>query len=353
MAYQNYEETKQPAEVTQNNYSYQSKNSASKTRYVLIGVLSIGILGLLAGGVAYFGSGWKKEKEASQAKDNIIQGKNDTINTMISDKNRIQAQFEAISAKLDSMSGINSSMAVQIADKDGEIASLKNEIRSLISKSNSGSISMNENKRLQLAIQELQNKTNNLELELSRLREENLALLNTNKEVTSQRDSAQQQNITLNNEKQQLSQTVDIGSTLFASGFEMEGINIKRGGKEASTSTASKIDKLKITFNIGENRITPSGTKELYLIIKDPTGTPIAVEALGSGRFTTREGESKIFTKKVMVEYVQGQAKKVETWWEQQADYKKGDYVFEIYQNGFKIGEGKKTLEKKKVLGIF
>jgi len=69
----------------------------------------------------------------------------------------------------------------------------------------------------------------------------------------------------------------------------------EKNGKEKETVKAKKVDKLRITFDLDENRISTSGVKDLYISITAPDGTPVAVEALGSGKFTTRDGQDKFF----------------------------------------------------------
>ncbi|MES2778663.1 MAG: hypothetical protein V4651_02085, partial [Bacteroidota bacterium] len=82
-----------------------------------------------------------------------------------------------------------------------------------------------------------------------------------------------------------------------------------------------------------------SGSKDLFISIAAPDGTPIAVEALGSGMFTTREGEQKSYTQKVQINYTQGQKQIVSFDWKQNTKFMPGSYKIEVYHNGFKIGE--------------
>jgi len=54
-----------------------------------------------------------------------------------------------------------------------------------------------------------------------------------------------------------------------------------------------------------------------------------------------------LYTEKVEVTYEQGKRKNVSFDWKQKdANYQVGDYKIQIYHNGFKIGEGIKTLKK-------
>ena len=77
----------------------------------------------------------------------------------------------------------------------------------------------------------------------------------------------------------------------------------------------------------------------------------ITVEALGSGKFTTREEGEKLFTAKVPVEFEAGKAKHVQFAWKQNSAFKQGNYKIEVYHNGFKIGEATRSLKKGGIFG--
>ncbi|MEI9934957.1 MAG: hypothetical protein WDM71_08935 [Ferruginibacter sp.] len=144
---------------------------------------------------------------------------------------------------------------------------------------------------------------------------------------------------------------INLGSTLHVSGFSITGINDKGNGKEKVTNSAKKINKLRIDFNIDENLITPTGNQSLYICITGPDQKPITVEALGSGTFTTRDGENKFFTEKVDINYVQGKKMPVNVYWKQNSPFTEGDYKIEVYNNGLKVGEGVQHLKKGGLFG--
>jgi hypothetical protein len=107
-----------------------------------------------------------------------------------------------------------------------------------------------------------------------------------------------------------------------------------------------------VSFKLDENRIAPSGNKDLYVCVTGPDGKPITMPDAGSGSFTTRDEGDKVFTKQVSVNYTQGQALPVSFDWKpSNGKFLEGDYKIQIYQNGFKIGEGIKTLKKAGFLG--
>jgi predicted HTH transcriptional regulator len=139
---------------------------------------------------------------------------------------------------------------------------------------------------------------------------------------------------------------LNVGSTLQASNFSIVGVEEKRSGKEKSTSTAKRVDKLRISFDLNENLIAQSGTKEIFVCITAPDGTPVAVEALGSGTFSTRDGQQKFYTQKLNVNYTQNKKQTVTFDWKQNTNFSVGNYKIEVYNNGFKVGEASRPLKK-------
>jgi hypothetical protein len=139
---------------------------------------------------------------------------------------------------------------------------------------------------------------------------------------------------------------IDVGSTLHASNFSIAGIMERSKGKEKVTTTAKRVDKLRISFDLLENMIAQPGNKEIYVVITAPDGSPVAVEALGSGKFNTREGQEVIYTQKLDVNYVQNKRQTISFDWKQNKDFATGNYKIEVYNNGFKVGEALKPLKK-------
>ena len=136
---------------------------------------------------------------------------------------------------------------------------------------------------------------------------------------------------------------MDVASTLHASNIGITALKVKSSGSEKETSTAKRADLIRISFNLDENRVTPTGTKDIYVVVTSPDGKIISD---GNANFMTREDGSKAFTSKVSVNYEQGKIIPVSFDWKQNERFKEGSYKIEIYNNGFKIGQGVKTLKK-------
>ncbi len=133
---------------------------------------------------------------------------------------------------------------------------------------------------------------------------------------------------------------VALASVLHASNIRLTAIRLKKHGEvEKITTKARKADGLKIVFDIDENRIAENGTKQLYLVIKDPNGT--LLNGTGSGTTTTSTGSKMSYSVlKEIALTTNTPVKDVDVDWRQEGDYEKGSYTIDIYNGGYRIGGG-------------
>ena len=199
-------------------------------------------------------------------------------------------------------------------------------------------------------ISDLNGKINGLFVEIEKLKGENQTLTTSNQQLSNEKTqlTTDKQNLEQNlsktaTEKQQLADKVDVASTLQASHIAILAIDLKSNGKEKETNTAKRADFMRVIFTVDANRVTPSGSKDFYIIITGPDGKSFN----DGGNFTTREDGEKGFTNKVSVAYEQGKPMPPVSFnWKKNDKYVEGNYKIEIYNNGFKIGESLKTLKK-------
>jgi hypothetical protein len=183
-----------------------------------------------------------------------------------------------------------------------------------------------------------------LETEVARLTGENQELASNNAQLTAEKTVLETNLQTTTAEKEELATTVDVASTFSASNITIKPFNEKRSGKEKETTTAKRVDKLVISFDV-ENRIARSGPADLYVVVTGPNGQVVTDPNIGSGTLTTRLDGDRPFSFKTTINYEQNTRKNVSVPLRRN-DFQTGDYKIEIYQNGFKIAEGVRTLKK-------
>jgi predicted nuclease with TOPRIM domain len=281
------------------------------SKNLIIGLLAVGILGTWG----YFL--WDKNK--SDQKITQLQTQYVAVD---SSKNELQKSFDAALTRLDSLTGYNNELEGKLNDRTSEISKLKGQIGGILKKQR---LTEGEKKKAAAMISELNDKIANLEAEVERLTQENQTLTAEKTQLTADKEKLTTDLQTTTTAKQELEGKVDVASTLNASGITITPVNEKGGGKEKVTTSAKKVDKLVIAFDVS-NRIAQTGNTDVYVCITGPDGQPIAVEALGSGKFTTREEGEKLFTAKVPVEFEAGKQKHVEFAWKQNSAFKTGAY---------------------------
>ena len=78
--------------------------------------------------------------------------------------------------------------------------------------------------------------------------------------------------------KVNLEKKVDVASTLNASNIAITPVNVKRNGREKVSSTAKRVDKLLVSFDVN-NRIAESGPTDVYIVVIGPDGKPVTTGA--------------------------------------------------------------------------
>jgi predicted nuclease with TOPRIM domain len=309
-------------------------------RKLIYGILIVALLGTWAY-IIY---------DKNKSKESITQLQMEYSN-VDSARNVIEQEYNDALARLDTATGNNTQLQGALSERQSEINNLKKQISAITNNRKATAAELAQARRL---IGQLNSKIGEMVAEIDRLKGENQVLTTTNRSLNTQKQQ-------LSTEKQQLEENLttteaarrqveDVASTLHVSNINIAPINVKNSGKEKETTTAKRVDLMRISFNLDENRVASSGNKELYVSVMAPSGQPVTMSS-GSGTFDTREEGSKPYTSKVQVNYEQGKRSNVSFDWKQDGKYEIGDYRIQVYHNGFKIGEATRTLKKGGLFG--
>ena len=298
-----------------------SNESSSMSSKITIGVLVLVIIGSWI----YFNS----------SKVDIITTYDNKIAVIDSAKAKIQAEFIEVSAKADSLTNQNTSLQGDLLDKSNQIQKLKSNISTILRKQNATDAELAEAKTL---IADLNGKVTNLFADLTKAQAENKDLSAKN-EVLNSTNTTLNTNLTATQKEKERLQ--DIGSTLHASTFGIQALRIKDDGSEKVTSNTKRANTIRLSFQIDRNKITPTGSQELFVSITGPDGKAFNE----TGKINTREDGAKAYSNKLSVQYEQNKDLPV-SYDIKNITFTEGEYLVEIYHNGFKIGEGKTKLTK-------
>jgi peptidoglycan hydrolase CwlO-like protein len=316
--------------MTETNFPSPSAQPTAKKSYknAIIGALAVGLVAV-SGYLIY----------AKSNSSQTIQQQETQIAKVSAEKSDVQSSFDASLARLDSMSTVNTGLEGQLAEKNEEITKVKSEIRSILNKRNATAAELSRAKTL---IASLNDKIASMEMDIAQLRQENQLLTNDNVVLKQEKEILNQDLVATTEIKQTLEKKVDVASTLNASNIVITPINIKKSGKEIVSSTAKRVDKFVVSFDV-DNRIIQTGTTDVYVLVLGPDGKAINT---GPETFTTRDEVDLAYTAKVPVDLETAKKKIVEFAFTPSNNFIQGNYTIQIYQNGFLIGQGTRELKK-------
>ncbi len=316
--------------MSETNFPTPPANTTAGKSYknVIIGVLAAGLIAV-SGYLIY----------AKNNSSQTITQQETQIAKASSEKMDVQASFDASLARLDSLSTVNTGLQSQLTERNEEIAKVKTEIRSILNKKNATAAELSRAKTL---ISSLNGKISSLEQDVARLRQENQMLNNDNVVLKQEKDVLSTNLVATTQIKENLEKKVDVASTLNASNIIITPINVRRSGKEKVSTTAKRVDKLLVSFDV-DNRIIQTGTTDVYVLVIGPDGKPVST---GPETFTTREDVDMTYTAKLPVDLETAKRKNVEFAFSPSTDFMQGNYTVQIYQNGFLIGQSTRELKK-------
>lgn len=316
--------------MSETNFPTPSAQAAkgNNTKNAVIGVLAAGLIAV--SGYAIY---------AKNDTTKTIQQQETTIAKVTDEKSDVQANFDASLARLDSMQSVNKGLEGNLTAKNDEIAKVKAEIRSILNKKNATAAELGRAKTL---IASLNDKITAMEADIAQLKQDNQLLTNDNVVLKQDKETLTKDLAATNEVKATLEKKVDIASTLNASNIVITPINVKGNGKEKVSTTAKRVDKLLVSFDV-DNRIIQTGSTDVYVVVLGPDGKPINT---GSETFTTRDEVAMPFTAKMPVDLETAKKKNVEFAFAPGNTFVQGAYTVQIYQNGFLIGQGTRELKK-------
>ena len=307
--------------------------ASNNLKNLIIGLLAFGLVGSILYAIS---SGNKSDRMVTQQQ---IQ-----VDKMTEEKNAALKSFDASLARLDSISGMNSNLGTRLSGRNREIARMKSAIRSILDKKN---LSEAELSKARVLIGDLNDNITGLTQRVASLTRDNQSLTTDNMNLTQDKEKLTTDLSVTTTAKEDLAKKVDIGSTLYATNIVITPLDIKKNGKEKKTNTAKSVNKLLLSFEVN-NRIEQPGSTDLYIVVTGPDGKPISSakqDSMGAV-FTTREEGNKSYTSKLAVDMETNKSKNVQCSFSPGENFQQGSYLIEIYQNGFKIGEGKCELRK-------
>jgi len=171
----------------------------------------------------------------------------------------------------------------------------------------------------------------------------NQKLVGEKKDVLKKLDEEKNKLDVVNKEKEDLKKTINTASILSCYNVSAQGIDMKRGGKKLSTTTkAKRTDMIRVSYTLGENKLTKSGPKDVFVRIMTPDGKEMAKGYDDNYRFRFNDSFG-YFAGKTTIDYANKEIG-VTTSCEGGTGLIPGKYIIEITCDGVVIGQGSLTL---------
>ncbi len=146
--------------------------------------------------------------------------------------------------------------------------------------------------------------------------------------VTTDRDK-------LVTENSDLTQTVNKGSKLVASGIVTAGIREKGSGSYKEMERANDCTHIRSCFDLAENTIAKAGNKTVYMRVLSPDGKVLSSST--SNTLNAENGETLLYSDKKAVNY-QKQTINVCVFYKLAQEIDKGNYTAQIWCEGVMVG---------------
>jgi len=98
----------------------------------------------------------------------------------------------------------------------------------------------------------------------------NAALKEENSQIRGNYQREQTKNEELNKDKSQLTEKITSAAVLKAYKITVQTLKTRAGDKERETDKTSRVDKIKICFTLGENKLVSTGSRSIYVRIARP-----------------------------------------------------------------------------------
>ena len=172
--------------------------------------------------------------------------------------------------------------------------------------------------------------------EIDKLKSVNKELFVENKSLKTTRNILNDSINQLSRHKEELASKVAIASQLKIENVSIKAVNSK--GKERNSPFKNRqLEKLKVEFNIAENKVAPVEGKKIIVRVVDENGQVIFDVAKGSGTFILN-GKEEFYTAMQEILF-DNTRQKLTLFYEKGTDYASGNYSIEVYTDGYQMGK--------------
>ncbi|RMG72757.1 MAG: hypothetical protein D6722_04850 [Bacteroidetes bacterium] len=302
----------------------------SRAILVIVGILVLSALG-------YFATKYFMEKEAGKEKDERLEALSQEIYQLEEDIATLQVERD--------------DQAEDILKKEEQLALKSRQLEEVINRLDearqAGKLNVARIRELETQVSNLQQTIAQNRETIRQLQEENAQLAQALDSIRGTSAILQEENAILAAEndakEQQLAQDRARAARLKAVEFTFYEYNTRRDKRgKAGTRFANGQDAIETCFTLLDNAFAEKGTRDIYLVIEDPTGQTLTNEAGYSGTFSV-EGQTRAYSATTQVNY-RGLSEEICLIWARpdgrDGKFMDGPHYVSIFCEGEVIGRG-------------
>ena len=244
----------------------------------------------------------------------------------------LQNELTSLMIRHDSIKAEYGALSDSLSVKDSIIVANAKEIQELLNyKWEYGKV----NKKLEL----LRKISQGYVHQLDSLFTVNRELKEENEKIRQQYDQEQDRTRTLSKDKEKLIEKMTQATVLKAYSISAIGIRLTGSGKEKETDKAGKIERVKVCFTLGENKLAEPGKITIYIRILRPDNIVVTQKVDGDYTFQ-HQGQTLEYTSKQELDYQNKDTSTCIYWTKKSKEEPAmvGTYNVFIYADGFEIG---------------
>ncbi|RLD39436.1 MAG: hypothetical protein DRI97_02720 [Bacteroidetes bacterium] len=258
------------------------------------------------------------------------------MNTLLEEKEvqrvELQAELDSLMYEHDMIKEDYGTLSDSLFVKDSIIQANAQEIRKLLD-------TQWEYYKVKRKLELLQKVSQGYIRQMDSLYTVNKVLTEENIVIRQDLQEAREENEMIAQDNEQLNEKVGQASVLQVYNMIAMGVRDRGSSKEKDTDKASRVDKIKVCFTIGENKIVEAGTKDIFVRIARPDKLILTKDRSDTYTFEY-QGEKIQYSIKKLIDY-QNLSMNMCLYWEKsykEKEIMKGTYHVEVFYGDEVIG---------------
>lgn len=311
-------------------YPEPRQNNSRVLLWVALVLVLLGINGVLF----YLNSQKKTENEQLTTQ---VQAKDTKLQAQIKEYEELKTSYERQSQDLQKLGLSNDSLAARISSINADLLKLRSF--------KAGSFSVAQQQLFKQRALNLESQLKKKDEQIADLKKSNENLYTETTTLKERQNKLTDTISTIAKTNRDLSDKVTVASRIQASNIHVSVLNKRDKEKDDDKEEfkARKVDRVKVTFSLARNDVTPKDTKTIYMRILEPDGAALYNLSTGGGTFTV-DGQEAFYTMKQDVVF-DNTKQALNFVYAKGGDYKIGPHTVELYEGGSLMGKTTFTLK--------